>query len=156
MDQVNEVVELVKDVEAALAIVTTRAATDMKLTLVKAEVEMALTSSNEVKGGVKFGFLDASTNRAWVDGHTLSLELTPKGGTGSAGAKETDALAAGILELVSLHKEVQSIPNSAFAVGTLKLSVQFERTTAGSLQVVGGGGKSAKSTQRVNLTLRPK
>jgi len=155
MDQVNEVVELVKDVEAALAIVATRVATDMKLTLVKAEVEMALTSSNEVKGGVKIGFLDASTNRAWVDGH-FSLELTPKGGTGSAGAKETDALAAGILELLTLYKEVQSIPNSAFAVGTLKLSVQFERTTAGTLQVVGGGGKSSKSTQRVNLTLRPK
>jgi hypothetical protein len=146
---------LVKDLEAALIIVRTNAAAKLDLTLQKAEVEIAMTSKTSVVGGVKLDIgvsLDASTERERAQVHKLTVELNPKGAVGSAGAEETEDLAASILDVLSLHKKIGELNSDQFDVGALKLSVAFERTTSGKLQIVGGGGKSSALAQRVDLT----
>jgi hypothetical protein len=156
VEPVNEIVELVKDLEAALAIVRTNASNQLSLTLLKAEVEVGVTIGKDIKTGGKWAIIEASANRSWSDGHSLTLMLDLKAGLGHAGAKETEALAAGILELASLHRQIKSLNIAEFEVGNLKLSVQFERGASGGLQVVAGGGGTSKSAQKLNLTFRPK
>lgn len=158
MDSTDEIVELVKDLEAALAIVRTNAAKSLNLTLLKAEVEIGLTATTAAKAGFKFELgvtVDTSAEREWSDVHTLGLVLEPKQGTGKLGATETEALAAGILELAALHKRIADLKSTEFVPGQLKVGVSFERSTSGKLQVVVGPGKSSKSARKVTLSFRP-
>jgi len=157
MDALDEIVELVKDLEAALAIVRTNAK-HLNLTLMSAKVEVELTASKKAEGGIKFDIgvsVDASTERKWSDVHTLILSLDVKQGAGRMGASETTALAEGILELASLHTRVVSLKSTDFETGKLELSLAFEKDTSGNLQVVAGGGKGAKSARRVSVVFRP-
>ncbi len=152
------IVELVKDLEAALIIVRTNAAEKFDLTLQKAEIEIKLTSKKAAVGGFKFELivpLNATTKNESATSHTLTLELIPKGSVGKAGAKETDAFAASIVELLHVHREVKKLNSTEFDVEGLKLCVQFERTTSGELQVVAGGNKSVTTAQQVKLTFWP-
>jgi hypothetical protein len=152
------VVELFKDLQAALAIVRTNAAKKLNLTLLKAEVEVELTIETSAVAGAKWDIgvsLDASATRKSSNVHLFSLTLEPKAETGSMGFDETQDLANAIFEVASLHKSIATLPANSFNVGGLKLSVTFERTTEGKLQIVGGGGRSSGNLQRVHLTFRP-
>ncbi len=158
MDAAGEILELVKDLEAALAIVKYNAASQLNLTLQKAEVEVELIATREARFGFKVEFaisVDTSTEREWSDIHKLTLTLNPKQGTGKLGAAETEALAAAILELAAVHKRLADPPSTEFEAGHLTLSVAFEKSTSGKLQVVAGGGKTSKSARRVSRTFRP-
>jgi hypothetical protein len=153
----DAVVELFKDLEAALAIVRTNSASNLNLTLQKAEVEVELTSTTTAEGGFKFDFgvsLDTSTKRETSSVHVFSLSLEPKAEMGHAGFGETQALASAIYEIVSLHKRL-SEKSLYFNVGALNLTVTFEKTVEGKLQVVGGGGKGSGTVQRLKLSFRP-
>jgi hypothetical protein len=154
----DTVVELFKDLEAALAIVRTNAAEKLHLTLQKAEVEVELTVKTDTVAGIKFDIgvsVDTSVERQVSEVHLFSLTLEPKAETGRLGAEETQDLASAIFEVASLHKRIAELKSSPFNVGNLKLSVSFERNTKGKLQIVGGGGRSSGTLQRVLLTFRP-
>jgi hypothetical protein len=156
-NSVKDVVELVKDLEAALALVRINAE-ELNLTLQKAEVEVQGTTKTSSVGGIKFDIgvsVDASTKMEWNKVHVLTLTLDPKGPNASMGVREMNELADGIYELASLHKSVADLKSTDFAVGNFKLSIAFEKTADGKLQVVGGGGRTSGSSHRVNLTFRP-
>jgi hypothetical protein len=75
----DAVVDLVKDLEAALEIVKARAK-KLNLTLKKAEVEVEVTTKNVAKAGGKFELgvsLEASLKRERSHSHVLSLTLDP-------------------------------------------------------------------------------
>jgi hypothetical protein len=154
----DTVVELFKDLEAALAIVRTNTAQSLNLTLQRAEVEVELRVKTSTVAGVKFDIgvsVDTSVQRDVSEVHVFSLTLDPKGETGRMGSEETQDLASAIIEIASLHKKIAELDSSSFSVGDLKLSVSFERNTEGKLQIVGGGGRSSGTAQRVRLTFRP-
>lgn len=154
----DTVVELFKDLEAALAIVRTNSAAKLNLTLLKAEVEVELTATTTATAGFKFDIgvsVDTSTHRETSSVHVFTLTLEPKPEPAKAGFEETQALASAIYEMVSLQKRIAEKGSLYFNVGALKLTVAFERNTEGKLQIVGGGGKSSGSAQRVTLTFRP-
>jgi hypothetical protein len=158
MSRTDAVIELFKDLEAALAIVRTNAATKLNLTLQKAEVEVELAVTTSTVAGAKFDIgvsVDTGVKRDVANVHLFSLSLEPKADIGKLGFKETQDLAQAIFEIAQLHKEIAALDSKSFSVGSLKLSVSFERTTEGKLQIIGGGGRTSESVQRLLLTFRP-
>jgi Trypsin-co-occurring domain 2 len=152
----SEVVELVKDLEAALAIVRTNASAKLNLTLEKAEVELKMTAKVSTKAGIKFDWgvsWDTSIEKDSSDIQVVKLELSPKGSIGKMGWEETHALADAIVELAALYKDLGALTD--FDVTGLKLSVAFEKSSEQKLQVIGGGGRTSKTGQRINLTFFP-
>jgi hypothetical protein len=158
MDPVEDVVELVKDLEASLALVRIKAAERLNLTLQKAEVEVNVTTKKSGGGGIKFDIgvsVDASTKVEWSNVHVLTLTLDPKGPSASMGEREMTELAEAIYQLAALHQRMVDLQLTDFNVGNLKLSIAFEKTASGKLQIVAGGGRTSGSSQRVNLAFRP-
>ena len=108
VDGADAVVELVKDLEAALAIVKAKA-TKLNLTLKKAEVEVEVTTKNVVKAGGKLELgvsLEASIKRERSHGHVLTLSLDPTAGASKLGWEETHDLADSIIALASLRNQI--------------------------------------------------
>jgi hypothetical protein len=158
MPRSDDVIELFKDLEAALAIVRTSAAKKLGLTLQKAEVEVELSVTASTVAGAKFDIgvsVDAGVKKDVANVHLFSLSLEPKDDIGSLGSEETHDLAQAIVEIAQLRKEIAGLNSKNFSVGSLKLSISFERTTEGKLQIIGGGGRTSQNVQRLNLTFRP-
>ena len=158
MPRADDVIELFKDLEAALAIVRTNAAKKLGLTLQKADVEVELTVTISTVAGAKFDIgvsVDTGVKKDMTNVHLFSLSLEPKGDIGSLGSEETHDLAQAIVEIAQLQKEIAGLNSKNFSVGSLKLSISFERTTEGKLQIIGGGGRTSQNVQRLNLTFRP-
>ena len=157
VDGADAVVELVKDLEAALAIVRAKATT-LNLTLKKAELEVELTTKNVAKAGGKFELgvsLEASIQRERSRAHILTLSLEPTAGTAKMGWEETNDLANSIIALAGLRNAVARSGFVDFKVGDLALSVHIQRNTSGGLQIVCGGEGGSENIQKVTLTFRP-
>jgi hypothetical protein len=158
MKGVEALVDLVRDTETAVAVVRANASRQYNLTLLKAELEMNLTTSKAVKAGGKIDLgvsLELSTEHDSANTHRFSITLDPKPDRGKLGEKEVDELSDAILELVALRKRVEALPLSDFTVGNLGLSLHVERSTGGKLQLVAGGGGKATTSHKINLTFRP-
>lgn len=156
VDGADAVVELVKDLEAALAIVKVKA-TKLNLTLRKAEIEVELTTKNVAKAGGKFELgvsLEASIQRERSNTHVLTLGLEPTAAAARMGWEETHDLADSIIALAALRNQVAKSGFVDFKVGDLVLSVHFQRNTSGGLQIVCGGEGGSENIQKATLTFR--
>jgi hypothetical protein len=153
----NAVVDLVRDLEAALEIVKARAK-KLNLTLKKAEVEVEVTTKKVAKSGGKFELgvsLEASLKRESSHNHVLSVTLDPTAGASKMGWKETHDLADSIIALADLRNQIAKEGFVDFSVGDLVLSVHIQRNTSGGLQIVCGGGEGESGNiQKVTLTFR--
>ena len=70
MDAAGEIVELVKNLEAALAIVKYNAASQLNLTLQKAEVEVELIATREARAASRWNLQYVSTPPPSANGRT--------------------------------------------------------------------------------------
>lgn len=157
VDGADAIVDLVKDLEAALAIVRAKA-TKLNLTLKKADVEVELTAKNVAKAGGKFELgisLEASIQRERSHTHVLTLSLEPTAGAAKMGWEETHDLADSIIALAGLRNEIAKSGSVDFKVGDLVLSVHIQKNTSGGLQIVCGGEGGSENVQKVTLTFRP-
>jgi hypothetical protein len=157
VDGADAVVELVKDLEAALAIVKARAKKQLNLTLKQAEIEVEITNINAVKVGGKLELgvsLEASMKRERTHGHVLTLILEPTAGLSKLGWEETHDLADSIVALAGLRNQVAKLGFVDFKVGDMALTLHIQRKTSGGLQIVGGGEGESGNIQKVTLTFR--
>jgi hypothetical protein len=153
----DAVVELVKDLQEALAIVKAEAKRSLNLTLKRAEIEVEIHTQDVSKAGGKFEFgisLEASIRRERTHTHVLTLTLEPIGGAGKMGWEETHDLANSIIALAGLRSKVAQLGFTDFKVGDMVLVLHIERKTSGGLQIVCGGEGESGNTQKVTLTFR--
>ena len=153
----DAVVELVKDVEEALALVRDKARHSLNLTLRRAELEIEMTATNVAKTGGKFELgikLDASIARERTHTHVLKLTLEPTAGSMKMGWEETHDLADSIVALASLRNQVAALGFTDVKVGDMSLEVHFEKKTTGGLQIIVGGEGGSGNTQKVTLYFR--
>jgi len=152
----DAVVQLVEDLEYALAIVRVKAKHSLGLTLRKARVEIEF-STNEIKkagGKLEFGIsLDASIKRERGHTHILSLILEPGPQAGKLDGDEAHDLADSILAIAALRTKVAA-KSKEFKIGDMELEVHFARKTSGGLQIVCGGEGESENTQKVTLSFR--
>jgi Trypsin-co-occurring domain 2 len=157
VDGGDAVVELVKDLQEALAIVKAKAKESLNLTLRRAEVEIEMTTLDVSKAGGKLEIgisLEASIKRERAHTHVFKLTLEPIGGTGRLGWEETHDLADSILALASLRKNIAALKSLDFKVGDLVLELHLEKKTSGGFQIVCGGEGASGNTQKVTLSFR--
>jgi hypothetical protein len=153
----DAVVELVKDVQYALAIVRVKARNSLDLTLKKAKLEIEISTKDTTKTGGKFEFgitLDASIKRERTHTHVMSLILEPIGLTGKLSGDVAHDLADSILALAAVRNNVAALPSTDLKVGDMELEVRFERKKSGGLQIVCGGEGESGNTQKVTLYFR--
>lgn len=157
VEGVDAVVELVKDLEEALAIVREKASRSLHLTLRRAELQIELSTQNVSKAGGKFEFgvsLEASLKRARTHTHVLSLTLEPTPGSRTMGWEETHDLADSIIALAALRTKITELGFTDFKVGDMTLEIHIERKTSGGLQIVCGGEGETGNIQKVTLYFR--
>ena len=150
----DAVVELVKDLEYALAIVRVKAKNSLKLTLRKAKLEIELSAKDVSKAGGKFEFgisLDASVKRERKHTHVLSLILEPIPEGGKLGGDEAHDLADSILALAALRNKIAALQSGEFKVGDMELEVHFARKKSGGFQIVCGGEGESRADMRTNV-----
>jgi len=153
----DAVVELVKDVEEALALVREKAKRSLNLTLRRAELEIEMTTTNVATAGGKFEMgikLDASIERERTHTHVLKLTLEPVAGSMKMGWEQTHDLADSIVALASLRNQVAAQGFTDTRVGDMALEVHFEKKTSGGLQIIAGGQGASGNTQKVTLYFR--
>jgi hypothetical protein len=147
--------QLVPKIENALKAVRARS-NDLGITLVTAEVELSLDRTTRGEGGLKFEFfveVDVGGSQKRSRGQTLSLKLTPKGGSGKLGDAESDELAEAILGLAGAIKRAAT-PSFKVTEGTVE--VEFAVTTDGKLKVVVAGGEhETKGGHKMKLSFKP-
>jgi len=153
----DAVVELVKDLEYALAIVRVKALNSLNLTLRKARLEIELSTKDVSKTGGKFEFgisLDASVKRERKHTHVLTLILEPIASGGKLGGDEAHDLAESILALAALRNKVAALQSGELKVGDMELEVHFARKKSGGFQIVCGGEGESENKQKVTLFFR--
>jgi hypothetical protein len=153
----DAVIELIKDLQDALAIVRVKALNSLNLTLKKAKVEIEISAKDISKAGGKFELgisLDASIKRERTHTHVLSLVLEPIGVTGKLSGDVAHDLADSILALAALRSRVVALKSTDFKGGDMELEVRFERKKSGGLQIVCGGEGESGNTQKVTLFFR--
>jgi hypothetical protein len=153
----DAIVELVKDLEEALAIVRVKAWNTLNLTLRKAKLELEITTTNTSKAGTKIEFgisLDASIKRQRGRTHVVSLILEPIPSSSKMGGDEAHDLADSILALAALKNKVAALKSTDFKIGDMELEVHFARKTSGGLQIFCGGEGESENTQKVTLSFR--
>jgi hypothetical protein len=153
----DAVVELVKDVQEALAIVKAKAKRSLNLTLTKAELEIEISTQNVAKAGVKLELgisLEASIKRERSHKHVFSLVLEPTKEIARMGWEETHDLADSIIALAGIRNDVARLGFTDFKIGDLVLELHIEKKTSGGLQIACGGEGESGNTQKVTLYFR--
>jgi PHP family Zn ribbon phosphoesterase len=158
MSGTEGLIDLVRKVEQALAIVASRTAGEkLGLTLQKAELNLKVSTRKSAKTGGKIDFgvsIDLSTENEWSRAHTLRLSLTPKTKI-ALGESENQELAGDIFEIASAVKELQKAVAGNFNASEATVSLEIEATRDGKLQVVTGGGGKWINSHEITLTFRP-
>jgi hypothetical protein len=145
---------LIQTIEDALAVVAKKGKDTLDITLMKAELELVVTASEEVGGGAKFDWLvsvDLSGKIGSSNTHTLSLTLIPVNKAIKLGS-EKDELADAIL---ALAQAIKTADQSKFSVTEGKVHVKFVVSSEGNLKLVAGGGAKKENTHSIKLTFQP-
>src|SRR5262245_14158454 len=109
MNGADALVDLVKKIERALAIVADKAKKEkLGLSLQRSELHLKASSkkSGKIGGKIEFGVsLEASAGKEWSKAHSLVLGLTPKTKIDLGGEVESEELADTIFEVASAIKQ---------------------------------------------------
>jgi len=146
--------QLIKTIEDALAIVARKGKDSLGMTLMKAELEMAVTATEEGSVGAKFDWgvsIDFSGSIKSSNAHTLSLTLIPVKKALSAGDEE-DELADAIL---ALAKAINETDQAKFSVSEGKVDVKFTVSKEGNLKIIVGSGDKNENVHSIKLTFQP-
>jgi hypothetical protein len=145
--------QLIKTLEDALAVITTRS-DSLGITLMKAEVELSAVATYEGGSTVKFDWfvsVEAGTKLESSNKHVLSLSLVPKRGILKLGEGEVDELANAILALAKVIREADQ---TKFVITEGKVEVKFVATQEGKLKVVVGGGTKFENAHSIKLSFQ--
>ena len=159
MSEGETLVSLVEKIEKALAIVADRTKKEkLGVTLQKAELELKVASKKSavVGGKIDIGVsIDASAEKEWSKSHTLTLALTPKAKIALGKEKESETLAATIIEIASAMGRISQAAAGNFNASEASVSIDVEESKDGTLQVVAGGGGTWANSHTIKLTFRP-
>ncbi len=157
MKGADQLVELVRAIEDALAIVRYRTEKRLGISLQKAELELRFAAKKTAGVGGSIEIIvpiEAGVERAWSNLQTFTLSLTPAGGSLDLGEPPANELADAILALAATIDQLARVKPASFTLGTAGLSIGVELTTEGKLQVVFGGGGKSSTAHTINLTFR--
>jgi hypothetical protein len=158
MNGADGLVDLVRKIEEALAIVANRTKDGaLGLTLQKAELHLKVATKKAAKAGGKIEFgvsIDVSAEKEWSRAHTLVLALTPKTKIG-LGKTESEELADSIFEIASAVNQLQRTVAGNFNASEATVSIDVEESKDGKLQIVAGGGGKWTNSHTIKLTFRP-
>lgn len=157
MSGADALVDLVRKIEKALAIVASRTRNEkLGLTLQKAELELKISTKKAAKTGGKIDFgvsIDVSVEQEWSRAHTLVLSLIPKAKI-ALGKNESEELADDILEIAAAINQLQKTVAGNFNASEATVSVDIEETKDGKLQIVTGGGGKRTHSHKITLNFR--
>jgi hypothetical protein len=158
--EVKTLVEVVNLLQNALKLVRTRGRNELGITLVDAETELNVIESGELKAELKCEYvvpIDMGISYKTNTTHKLSLKLTPSTQFADYGEDaETEELADSIVNLAAEVKKVRAIIGTDFDLSLFSVSLEFNVTKEGKLQVVAGGSKSGETGHKIKLTFRPR
>jgi hypothetical protein len=154
----DSLVDLVRQLEGALAIVASRTKKEkLGVTLQKADLRLkvATKKSTIIGGKIEWGVsVDVSAGGEWSRAHTLVLSLIPKVKI-EMGKPESEELADTIFEIASAISTLQKTVSGHFNASEASISIDVEQSKNGKVQVVAGGGAQRINSHTVELSFRP-
>ena len=158
MSDSDALVNLVKQIEEALAIVASKTKKEkLGLTLQNAELHLKVSTkkSGKVGGKIDWGVsIDLSAEKEWSRAHSLVLSLTPKAKI-EMGKSESEDLADTIFEIASAVGQLQKTVAGHFNPSEASVSIDVEQAENGKIQVVAGGGGTWTNSHTIKLSFRP-
>jgi hypothetical protein len=154
----DSLVDLVSQIEEALAIVASRTKNEkLGVTLQKADLRLKVaTKKSAIVGGkIEWGVsIDLSAESAWSRAHTLVLSLIPKVKI-EMGKPESEELADTIFQSASAINTLQKTVSGHFNPSEASVSIDIEQSKDGKVQVVAGGGAQRTNSHTIELSFRP-
>jgi hypothetical protein len=160
MDEARVLVDLVKKIEQALAMVAEKTRKDKKLglELQRAELHLKVSTKKDVKAGGKIEWgisIDLSASKEWSQAHTIVLNLAPKEKIQLGGKEESEELAETIFAVASAISELRKTVAGNFNASGAEVSIDVEESKDGKIQVVAGGGGKWTNAHTIKLGFRP-
>jgi hypothetical protein len=161
MEEANVLVDLVKKIEQALAIVADKTEKDKQklgLTLQKAELHLKVSTKKDFKAGGKIEWgvsIDLSASKEWSRAHTIVLNLAPKDKIELGGKDESEDLAEIIFAVASAISQLRKTVAGNFNASGAEVSIDVEESKDGKIQVVAGGGGKWANAHTIKLSFRP-
>lgn len=154
----DQVVDLVRHIEHALAIVRDRMYQQkLGITLTQADILLIMVTEKRVMAGGTLELLvpiTASATRTNVATQTFEFSLIPPRGALSLGSSESNALATAIMDFAEAFNKIATRSSAIFTLANGNVTIDMATTTAGELQVIAGGGYDKSTTHTIKLMFR--
>lgn len=147
--------DIVERLCAVLAIVRARAEGGLKMTLDKAEVELLLSEDKSVSANAKVPVVipvGISGQRKEAAAYSITIELSPSGGTAQLDSYENALLADAIIYLAGEMKKIRDRVSGDFMLGKFSIVQHLVVTEEGKLEVGIGAGSSGSTSHKLKLT----
>jgi hypothetical protein len=156
METLSDVVNIL---QTALGIVRFRSGGELKITLIKADVDLKVLAKRKIGAGLKFEYfvpVEVGIDHAWAATHTLALTLTPRPEAAALGkTRETEDLADSIIDLAAEAKNIQK-QATEFELSEFSIELEIGVSSEGKLKVLLGGNMSGEHGHKIRLSFRPR
>lgn len=154
----DQVVELVRRIEHALAIVRDcMYQQKLGITLIQADILLIMVTEKRATIGGDVDLLvpiKASATRTNVATQTFEFSLIPPKGAASLRSSESNSLATVIMDFAKAFNKIATRNSAMFMLTNGYITVDMVTTTEGEAQIVFGGGYNRSKTHTIKLMFR--
>ncbi|BAC91762.1 hypothetical protein [Gloeobacter violaceus] len=155
-----QVVQLIEQIQEALAIVRRRSNQELGIVLQSAQLHLKLVEETKAKAGgdfdVAFMPIKASMERTGTRVYEFVLTLVPSAGILELGKAPSEQLAQKIFELSAAMDQARRAALPLFKLDGASIDVGIEITQEAGVQIIVGGSSKDQSAHKIKLNFRPK